>query len=153
MSVKPIPDGYHSVTPYLSVRNATEAIDFYCRALDAEELFRLEMDDGRIGHAELRIGSSIIMLADEFPEMGNVGPETLNGSAVGLMIYLENVDSGFSTAVAAGGTELRPVTNQFYGDRSGTFRDPFGHVWTLATHVEDVPQEELKQRMAEFAKG
>jgi len=153
MSVKPIPEGYHSVTPYLILRNAAEAIDFYRRALGAEELFRLEMDAGRIGHAELKIGDSIIMLADEFPEMGNVGPESLNGSSVSLMVYVEDVDSRFATALAEGGDQLQPLTNQFYGDRSGTFRDPFGHVWTLATHIEDVPEAELKRRMENFAKG
>ncbi|TXS96426.1 VOC family protein [Parahaliea maris] len=153
MSVKPIPDGYHSVTPYLTVGNAVEAIAFYQRALGAEELFRLEMDGGKIGHAELKIGDSIIMLADEFPEMGNASPTTLNGTSVSLMIYVDHVGTHFAEALAAGGEELQPLTDQFYGDRSGTFRDPFGHVWTLATHVEDVPEEELKRRMEEFAKG
>lgn len=150
MSVKPIPDGYHSVTPYLLLRDAASAIDFYSRALGAEELFRLDMDDGRIGHAEIRIGDSVIMLADEFPDMDNLGPESLGGSSVHLLVYLEDVDSRFATALAAGGEQIQPPTNQFYGDRSGSLRDPFGHVWTLATHVEDVSEEELEKRMAEF---
>ncbi|MFV0277680.1 MAG: VOC family protein [Parahaliea sp.] len=149
MSVKAIPEGYHSVTPYLMLRDAAAAIDFYQRALGAVELFRMAMADGKIGHAELQIGDSRIMLADEFPAMQCVGPETLDGTSVSLMLYVEDVDSQFATALAAGAVELRPVTDQFYGDRSGTLRDPFGHVWTIGTHVEDVAPEELEQRAQE----
>ena len=145
--VKPIPEGYHSVTPYLYLRDAAAAIEFYQKAFDAVELFRMPMPDGNIGHAEIKIGNSHVMLADEMPEMGITGPAALNGTSVGLCIYLENVDQQFEQAVAAGGEVLRPLTNQFYGDRSGTLKDPFGHTWTLATHVEDVPPEEMQKRM------
>ena len=148
MPVKPIPDGYHSVTPYLIVNGAAEAIDFYKRAFGATELMRLEMPGPKIGHAEIQIGNSRIMLADEFPEMDARGPQALGGSPVGLMIYVEDVDSRFKTALAAGAKELRPLQDQFYGDRSGTVVDPFGHKWTIATHKEDLSDEEIKRRMA-----
>jgi PhnB protein len=147
MAVEPIPEGYHSITPYLIVRGGAAAIDFYARAFGAEELFRMAGPDGKVGHAEIRIGDSIVMLADEHPEMDAVGPDTLGGTSVSLLIYLEDVDARFARALAAGATQVRPVQNQFYGDRSGTLKDPFGHKWTLATHVEDVPPEELEARM------
>lgn len=152
MAVRPIPEGYHSVTPYLIVAGAEKALDFYKRAFNATELFRMEHGD-KIGHAEIQIGDSRIMLADEHPEMGARSPQSIGGSPVGLCIYVENVDSVFKQAVDAGGTVERPVQDQFYGDRSGTLRDPFGHQWTVATHVEDVSHDEVKRRMSAMAKG
>jgi PhnB protein len=148
MPVQSIPPGFHSVTPYLYIRNAAEALDFYKRALNATELFRLPAPDGKIMHAEIKIGDSIIMLADEFPEMNACSPQHYGGSAVGLMVYCENVDALFAQALSAGGKEFRPIQNQFYGDRSGTFLDPFGHQWTLSTHVEDVSPEEIDRRFS-----
>ena len=148
---KPIPEGYHSVTPYLVVDNAKAAIDFYKRAFGAQEKFRMEMGD-RIGHAEILIGDSHVMLADEFPEMGHRGPKALGGTPVSLMIYVDDVDKVFPEALAAGAKEQRPLVNQFYGDRSGTLLDPFGHQWTVSTHIEDVPEDEMQRRMAEFSK-
>jgi PhnB protein len=154
--VKAIPDGYHSLTPYLCIKGAREALAFYGKAFGAEEIYKLEMPDGRIGHAELQIGNSRVMLSDEMPEMPDAitrSPTSLNGSTTGFCIYLEDVDARFAQAVAAGATVKRPVTTQFYGDRSGTLQDPFGHFWTLSTHVEDVSPEEIKVRMAKFAGG
>ena len=148
MPVKPVPDGYHSVTPYLVVKGAARAIDFYVRAFGAVELMRMPAPGGRIGHAELRIGDSPVMLADENPEVGARSPETVGGSPVGLMLYVPDVDATVERAVAAGAHLTRPVANQFYGDRSGGVTDPFGHVWFVATHVEDVPPEELERRRA-----
>src|SRR5437667_7113924 len=148
MPVQPIPDGYHTVTPYLIVRGAARAIDFYKKAFGAREVLRLADPTGKIGHAEIQIGDSMIMLADEHPEMGFRGPQSLGGSAVGLALYVEDVDVRFNQAVAAGGKVKQPVKDQFYGDRSGTLTDPFGHVWTIATHVEDVPPEEINRRFA-----
>src|SRR5262245_22729530 len=136
--VKPIPQGYHSVTPYLYIKGAAAALEFYKQAFGATELFRMDMPDGRIGHAEIRIGDSHIMLADEYPEMGVRGPRTLGGTSVGILLYVEDVDSLAGQAIGAGAKVQREVQNQFYGDRSGTFEDSFGHVWTIATHVEDV---------------
>ena len=149
---KPIPEGYHSVTPYLVVDDAKGAIDFYTRAFGAKEKFRMPMGD-RIGHAELLIGDSHVMLADEFPEMGHRGPKALGGTPVSLLIYVDDVDSIFPQALAAGAKEERAVQDQFYGDRSGTLLDPFGHQWTVATHVEDVPESEMPRRMEEFSKN
>jgi PhnB protein len=146
-NVKPIPEGYHSVTPYLSIKGAVKALEYYKKAFGAIELFRME-HEGRIGHAEIKIGDSPIMLADEYPEMGSVSPQTLGGSPVGIMIYVENVDTIFKQAIDAGGVEKRALQDQFYGDRSGTLTDPFGHVWTVATHVEDVSPEEIEKRLA-----
>jgi PhnB protein len=152
MAVKPIPEGYHTVTPYLIVKNAAKAIDFYKQAFGATELFRMDGPDGTVGHAEIKIGNSPVMLADEVPTMGFRSPQTLGGAGVSLMIYVENVDDVFPRAIAAGGKELRPVRNQFYGDRSGTLEDPFGHVWTVSTHVEDVSSEEMGRRAEEMLK-
>jgi PhnB protein len=146
MGIKPIPDGYRTATPYLIVKGAAEAIEFYQRAFGATELMRMADPKGRVGHAEIRIGDSVIMLADEYPEMGHRGPRSLGGSSVSILLYLEDVDTVFERALKAGARAQRPVQNQFYGDRSGTLEDPFGHVWTIATHVEDVPEEELKRR-------
>jgi PhnB protein len=148
MAVKPIPDGYHSVTPYLIVRGAAEALEFYQRALGATELMRIPMPGGKIGHAEIRIGDSIIMLADEAPEWDAKSPQALGGTPVGIMLYVENVDTLFAQAIAAGAKEVKPLADQFYGDRSGTVVDPFGHKWTLSTHVEDVSPEEIDRRLA-----
>ena len=146
MAIKPIPNGYRTVTPYLIVKGAADAIDFYRRAFGATEMLRMADPQGRVGHAEIKIGDSVIMLADEHPAMGYRGPRSLGGSSVSILLYLEDVDGVFERAVKAGAKAQRPVTNQFYGDRSGTLEDPFGHVWTIATHVEDVPPEEMKRR-------
>lgn len=154
--VKTIPDGYSSVTPYLVIKGAKDAIAFYQRAFGAQEIYKLEMPDGRIGHAELQLGSSRIMLADEMPEMPDVvvrSPSTVRGTTVGFNIYLEDVDASFPQAIAAGATVKRPVQNQFYGDRSGTVEDPYGHIWTLSTHVEDVSPDEISRRMAAMSKS
>jgi PhnB protein len=147
-ATKPIPEGYHSATPYLIVKGAAEAIDFYKRALGATELLRMADPKGGIAHAEIKIGDSVIMLADEHPDMGYRGPRSLGGSAVSIMLYVADVDGTFERAVKAGAKAQRPVGNQFYGDRSGTLEDPFGHIWTISTHVEDVAPEELKRRAA-----
>ena len=147
-NVNPIPAGYHSVTPYLSIKGAAAAIDYYKEAFGATELFRMAGPDGKIGHAEIKIGNSPIMLADEYPEMEFVSPQTLGGSPVGLMIYVEDVDTMFQRAISKGAKEIKPLQDQFYGDRSGTLKDPFGHVWTVATHVEDVAPEEMEKRAA-----
>jgi PhnB protein len=146
MTTKAIPEGYRTATPYLIVKGAADAIEFYQRAFGATEMLRMADPQGRVGHAELRIGDSVIMLADEHPAMGYRSPRSLGGSSVSILLYLEGVDAVFERAVKAGAKALRPVTNQFYGDRSGTLEDPFGHVWTIATHVEDVPPEEMKRR-------
>jgi len=151
MAVKAIPDGYHSVTPYLIISGATGAIEYYKKAFGAAELMRIDAPGGKIGHAEIKIGDSPIMLADEFPEMGYKSPTTLGGSPVSIMIYVEDVDTVFKQAIAAGGKEQRPVKDQFYGDRSGTLEDPFGHVWHVATHKEDVSAEEMEQRASAHA--
>jgi PhnB protein len=147
MAVKPIPDAYRGVTSYLIAKNAARAIDYYVEAFGAEVVMKMEGPGGKIMHSELRIASGHIMLADEFPEMGARSPESLGGSPVSFLIYVaEDVDGCFDRAIQAGGTVLRPVKDQFYGDRSGTFRDPFGHVWTIATHIEDVPEDEMGRR-------
>ena len=151
--VKPIPEGYHSVTPYLIIKGAADAIEFYKKAFGAIELFRMAQPGGKIGHAEIKIGDSPIMLADEFPEMKYVGPKTLGGSPVSLMIYVKDVDNVFNQAIAAGGEQQKPLQDQFYGDRSGTLKDPFGHVWHIATHKEDVTPEEMHKRAAAAAGG
>ena len=154
MSAKPIPDGYHTATPYLVVQNAASALEFYKKAFGAEELLRLASPDGKIGHAEIKIGDSPIMLADEFPEMGYRGPQALGGSPVSIMLYVEDVDARFNQAIAAGAKVRRPVKDEFYGDRAGNLEDPFGHVWTIATHKEDVSPEEIERRFAAvMAKG
>ena len=148
MAVKPIPEGYHSVTPYLIIKGASDAIAYYTKAFGATELFRFPAPDGRIGHAEIKIGDSVIMVADEYPEMGYgySSPQTVGGSSVSIMIYVDDVDVTFKQAIAAGGKEQRAVKDQFYGDRSGTLEDPFGHVWHVATHKEDISPEEMEKR-------
>lgn len=146
--VKPIPDGYHTVTPYLIVKGAASAIDFYKKAFGATELFRFATPDGKVGHAELKIGDSPIMLADEAPEMDARSPHTLGGTAMSILLYVADVDAKFKQAVAAGAKVLKPVQDQFYGDRSGFLEDPFGHRWGLATHKEDLSVEEVSKRAA-----
>ena len=148
---KPIPDGYRSVNVILTVDDAAKAIDFYKQAFGATEISRLPMGD-KIGHAELQIGDTRIMLNDEFPERNNLGPKALGGSPFGLIVYTPDVDSAFKKAIAAGGTEKMAVENQFWGDRMGTLTDPFGHSWSIATHVEDVPPEQFAERMAQSQK-
>ena len=148
--VKPIPDGYHTVTSYLMVRNAAAAIEFYKKAFGAVELMRFPGPDGKIMHAEVKIGDSPVMLAEEMPDNGFVGPQSLGGAGVSLLLYVDNVDASFAQAVAAGATVRRPVQDQFYGDRSGTLADPFGHVWSISTHVEDVSPEEIDRRFAKM---
>jgi PhnB protein len=148
MPVKPIPDGYHSVTPYLIVQGAAEALEFYAKALGATEVMRIPAPGGKkVGHAEIQIGDSRVMLADEVPEIGCRGPKALGGTPVSICLYVEDVDTLFQQALNAGAKEQRPVQDQFYGDRSGTLEDPFGHVWTIATHKEDLTDEEIAQRM------
>jgi PhnB protein len=152
MAVQPVPEGYHTATPYLIVDGATRALEFYARAFGAKELMRFPAPGGRIMHAEMRIGDSVIMLADEHPEMGYRGPRALGGSPVSILLYVPDVDARFERALAAGAESVRAVENQFYGDRSGTLVDPFGHVWTLSTHVEDVAPDELQRRSEALAK-
>ena len=147
--VKAIPEGYHSVTPYLSIVGAAQAIDFYKKAFGAQELYRMPGPDGKVGHAEIQIGDSRVMLADEEPSMGSFGPKSIGGTPVGLLIYLENVDKVFEQAIAAGSKVLKPLKDQFYGDRSGSLEDPFGHKWHLATHMEDVAPDEMGRRLKE----
>ena len=148
--VKPIPEGYHSLTPYLIIDGAAEAMEYYKKAFGAIELFRMPHGD-KIGHAEMKIGDSPFMLGDEHPQEGYRGPKSIGGSAVGLMIYVEDCDAVFKKAIEAGGTETKPLQDQFYGDRSGTVTDPFGHIWTIATHKEDVSPEEIQKRVAAMA--
>jgi len=146
MAVKPIPDGYHSVTPYLAIAGAGAGIDWYKKVFGAKEIMRMPGPDGRVGHAEIQIGDSKIMLADEFPQMNCRSPKSIGGTPVHIHLYVEDVDAVFARAVAAGVKVLRPVADQFYGDRSGGFEDPFGHVWHVATHKEDLTPEEIAKR-------
>jgi len=147
MSVKAVPAGHHTVAPYLAIKNGVEALEFYKMAFGAIESYKLIMPDGRLGHAEIRLGDSVIMLADEFPEFGGKAPPTLGGSPVSIHLYVDDVDAFFKKAVAAGAKERKPVMDQFYGDRSGQLEDPYGHLWWVATHKEDVPPEELQKRV------
>ena len=146
MAVKPVPDGYHTATPYLIVKGASRAIEFYRQAFGAEEILRLDGPDGRVGHAEIRIGDSRLMLADEHPDFGALSPVSVGGSPVNLHLYVDDVDRVVETAASAGAVTLRPVRNEFYGDRTGMIVDPFGHRWQLATAVEEVSAEEMKAR-------
>jgi len=148
--VKPIPDGYPRVTPYLTIDGASAAIDFYTDILGAKERMRMGGPDGKVGHAELELGDSIIMLSDEFPEMGAQSPKRLGGVSSSILVYVEDVDDVFARAIKAGATEVQPVEDKFYGDRSGTFDDPFGHRWSVATHIEDLTPEEMEKRMGEM---
>ena len=153
MAVKPIPEAYHTVTPYLIIEGAAEAIEFYKQAFGAKELFRFAAPGGKIGHAEIKIGDSPIMLADAYPDMGYNGPKSLGGSPVSLMIYVENVDTVFNQAVQAGATVKEAVSDKFYGDRIGSLIDPFGHVWHVSTHKEDVSLEEMEKRAKAASAG
>ena len=148
--VKPIPDGYPRVSPYLAVDGAAAAIAFYREVFGATERMRMPGPNDTIGHAELQLGDSVIMLADEFPDMGHLSPKSIGGTPVGLSVYVEDVDAVYAKALAAGATEDRAVQDQFYGDRMGSFLDPFGHKWHVATHVEDVPPDEMSRRAAEM---
>jgi PhnB protein len=153
-TVNPIPDGYHSITPYLIIDGAGDAIEFYKKVFGATEIMRMPWGaEGKLGHAEIQIGNSRIMMADEHPEMGAKGPGGFGGSPVMIHVYLEEVDKVAERAVAAGAEIVRPLQDQFYGDRSGMFKDPFGHLWAIASHVEDVAPEELARRAAEAGKG
>lgn len=146
--VRPIPEGYHTVTPYLILDNAVRALDFYQRAFGAVELFRMPGPGGKIGHAEIKIGDSPIMLADEHPDMGARSPKSIGGSPISIMLYVENVDAFVDKAVKAGAKLVRPIENKFYGDRTGGLEDPFGYQWYIATHIEDVSPEEMERRAA-----
>ena len=147
-NVKPIPEGYPRVTPYLSIDGASAAIDFYTKVLGAEERMRMPAPGGKVGHAEIAIGDSVIMLADEFPEMEFRSPKSVGGTSVTIHVYVEDVDAVFERALKEGATSVRAVEDQFYGDRSGQFDDPFGHRWNIASHVEDVPPSEMEKRAA-----
>lgn len=149
MAVNPVPEGYHSVTPYLTVDDAAKAIDFYTRAFGAREVLRMPMGD-RIAHAEIKIGDSHVMLSDEWPDMGYLGPASRGGATSSLMVYVPDVDASFRQALGAGATEEREVADQFWGDRMGTLVDPFGHRWSIATHKEEVSPDELSRRMEAF---
>jgi PhnB protein len=148
---KPIPDDYPQVMPYLIVDGASEAIELYKTVLGATERMRMDGPDGRIGHAELQVGDAVIMLADENPSMGIEGPRSIGGTPVTIHVYVEDADATFERAIQGGAKSLRAVADQFYGDRSGQFEDPYGHRWNVATHVEDVPEEEMQRRAAELA--
>ncbi|MFL6239687.1 MAG: VOC family protein [Actinomycetes bacterium] len=147
-NVKPIPDDYPRVIPYLAVGDGSEAIRFYTTVLGAEERVRMDAPGGKVGHAELAIGDGMVMLADEFPDAGNKSPKTVGGTPVTVMVYVEDVDAVFEKALERGATAVNKVEDQFYGDRAGTFEDPFGHRWHIASHVEDVPPEEMAKRAA-----
>ncbi len=151
--VKPIPGGYPRVTPYLHVDGAAEAIEFYEKVLGAKERMRMTGPEGKLGHAEIELGDSVIMLADEYPDMGALGPKTVGGTPVTISVYVEDVDAVFAAALEAGASSIRDVEDQFYGDRSGQFEDPFGHRWNVTTHIEDVPPEEMERRIAEVMGG
>jgi len=153
MSVQAIPAGYRSVTPYLTIKGAAQALEFYRKAFGATETFRFLMPDGRLGHAEIRLGDSLIMLSEEFPECGAKAPDTLGGSPVSIYLYVEDVDAFFRKALAGGAKERRPVMDRFYGDRSGQLEDPFGHLWWVATHTEDVGPKELQKRAHAMVAG
>jgi len=149
--VSPIPKGYHSGTPYLTVNDAARALEFYKRAFGAQEVTRMDGPDGKIAHAEIKIGDSMIMLGDEMPGMGNRSPQSLGGTTGGVMLYVDNVDTVFNQAVSAGAQVEGPVTDMFWGDRYGRLKDPFGHSWSVATHIEDVAPAEMSKRMKDFA--
>jgi PhnB protein len=152
-STMPVPEGYHTASPYLIAANAAAALEFYRTAFGATVKRRLAMPDGKIMHAELKIGDSIVMLADEFPTHEAFGPEHFGGSPVSVVLYVENADTLYAQALEAGATSLRPMTDQPFGDRSGTIRDPFGHRWTLMTHIEDISDEEIDRRFAAMMGG
>ena len=149
-AVKPIPDSYPRVTAYLHIDGASDAIEFYKKIFGATERMRMPGPDGKVGHAELQIGDSVVMMADAFPDMGALDPKKLGGTPVSLTVYVEDVDKTFKAAIKAGSTEHQPVEDKFYGDRSGTFDDPWGHRWSVMTHIEDVSPEEMGKRMQQF---
>jgi PhnB protein len=151
--VKPIPEGYPRVSPYLVLEGANQAIEFYKQVFGATERMRIPAPGGTVGHAELQIGDSVVMLADEFPDMGYVGPKKVGGTPVTIGVYVEDVDKTFDAALQAGAESLRPVEDQFYGDRSGQFLDPFGHRWSISSHIEDVPPDEMAKRAQEMMGG
>jgi PhnB protein len=153
MAVKYVPDGYHSVTPYLIVKEPAKALEFYKKAFGAKEIMRMDDGHGGIMHCEFQIGDSKVMMAGEYPQMGALSPQSIGGSPISLCLYVETVDEMFQQALAAGAKEKRAVQNQFYGDRTGTLEDPFGHTWSIATHIEDLTQEQIEQRAAEMFKG
>ena len=146
-SVKPIPEGYHSITPYLCIKDAAKALDFYKEAFGAQELFRMAQPDGKIGHAEIQIGDSRLMIADECPDMEFRSPQAYGGSPIGIHLYVEDVDATVNMALVAGAKLVKQVNDQFYGDRNGTVEDPFGHRWFISTHIEDLSQEEICSRL------
>jgi PhnB protein len=150
MAVQPVPEGYHTITPYLAVENASEAIDFYKRALGAKERVRMPGPGGSVMHAELEIGDSVVMLSDPFPQASTKPPKELGGTSVSIMVYVDNIDSLYKQAIDAGATSLMEPDDMFWGDRFGSVQDPFGHSWTIATHVEDVSPEEMQKRSQEF---
>ncbi|GGE81711.1 VOC family protein [Pseudoalteromonas gelatinilytica] len=150
MAVSAIPKGFHAVTPYLIIDGATKAIEFYKQAFNAELVMQMPMPDGGVAHGEIKIGDSYIMLSDTYPEMEYKSPQQLGGTPVNMMLYVEDVDAVFAKALSLGAKELRPVHDQFYGDRSGTLVDPFGHIWNIATHKEDLTEQELIERMGEL---
>ena len=152
MAVQAIPKGYHTLTPYMTVRNAARAIEFYKQAFGAEEKGVMKGPDGKVMHAELRIGDSLFMLADEYPEFGSLSPQSSGGSGMGLHIYVEDVDSSFDRAIKAGGKVEMPVSDMFWGDRYGKLVDPFGHKWSIATHKQDLSAEDIEQAQSEFMK-
>ena len=152
MPVSHVPAGYHTITPYIAVRGAAKALEFYKAAFGATETMRFAAPDGTVMHAEIEVAGSRVMVGDEMPGHGNHSPASLGGTTGGLCVYLPDVDAAFARAVAAGATAFKPLMDQFYGDRSGTVTDPFGHVWTLSTHIEDVSVEEMQRRMAEMMK-
>jgi PhnB protein len=152
-TVKPIPDNYPRVTAYLAIDGASDAIEFYKKIFGAQERFRMPQPDGTIGHAEIQVGDSVIMLSDAFPEMGVVDPKKLGGTPITLTVYVEDVDATFDDAIRSGAKQLQPVEDKFYGDRAGQFEDPWGHRWNVMTHVEDVSPEEMAKRAAAFAAG
>jgi len=153
MAVKPIPDGYPRLSPYLGVKDAAAAIDFYRDVLGATERMRMPGPNNTVGHAELQLGDSILMLADESAEFGNLSPSSVGGTPVGLTLYVEDVDAVYAKALESGATAIKPPEDQFYGDRSGSFLDPFGHKWHVMTHIEDVSPEEMQKRMASMTQG
>jgi len=150
--VKPIPEGFEGATPYLIVKGAANALDFYNKAFGATEIMRIPAHGGKVGHAEIKIGNAIIMLADEFPEMNHRSPQSLGGTPVSILVYVQDVDAFVKRAAAAGAKVVMQVETKFYGDRSGSLEDPFGHQWHFATHVEDVPPDEMAKRAEAFAK-
>jgi PhnB protein len=150
MAVQPVPEGYHTITPYLAVENAPEAIDFYKRAFGAKERVRMPGPGGSVMHAELEIGDSVVMLSDPFPQASTKPPKELGGTSVSIMTYVDNIDSLYKQAIDAGATSLMEPDDMFWGDRFGSVQDPFGHSWTIATHVEDVSPEEMQKRSQEF---